>query len=192
MPRVSRVETERNREKIIEVSSHLFREKGFQVSVADLMSAAGLTPGGFYGHFESKEHLEVIASELALNESIARWQVRIEDQPNKKAARTNIITNYLSTKVRDNPGSSCAFSGLVVDVGRESNDSQVRDTYAKALGKLVGILEDVQEGKDKHENRGEALIQVSTLIGALLLARATEGKRISNEILTAVKDRLVA
>jgi TetR/AcrR family transcriptional repressor of nem operon len=189
MPRVSKVEAQKNREKILEASVHLFKEKGFQVSVADLMAAADLTPGGFYGHFESKDSLTALATALALDESVARWQARVDGQPNKKSAHKNVIHSYLTPEIRDNPGTRCAFSGLVVDAGRAPDDSQVRENYAKALESLVGIVEGVQDC-DGEERRGEALVQVSTLIGALLLSRATKGQPISNEILTKVRDRL--
>ena len=80
MPRVSREQTDINRLAIEDASSRLFREQGIKaVSVADLMAAAGLTHGGFYGHFESKDALAAVACAKAFEQSAGRWEKRLDD-----------------------------------------------------------------------------------------------------------------
>ena len=72
--KVSREQAAQNRERIVEAAARLFRERGFEgIGVADLMKEAGLTHGGFYGHFSSKDDLIAEASEHALAESLAVW-----------------------------------------------------------------------------------------------------------------------
>lgn len=98
MPRVSKAEAEKNRAIIEQVSARLFREQGFHgISVADLMSAAGLTHGGFYGHFESKDALAAIACERAFEESVERWRKRVDAAPDRAAALESLLDGYLST-----------------------------------------------------------------------------------------------
>ena len=90
MPRVSRAEAESHRQQITEASARLFKERGINgVSVADLMGAAGLTHGGFYGHFESKDALAGVAVAHAFEQSAERWRKRAAgkpDDPGRRAA----------------------------------------------------------------------------------------------------------
>ncbi len=101
MPRVSRVVTERNRAAIERESARLFREQGLRgVSVAELMAAAGLTHGGFYGHFESKDALATVACTKAFDEAVERWQARISATTDPESALTALVDGYLSSRNR--------------------------------------------------------------------------------------------
>lgn len=105
MPRVSRKQAELNREIIVEAATRLFRERGIHgISVSDVMAAAGLTHGGFYGHFESREALATEACNRAFEQSSERWQARVEQSPDPEAARLALIDPYLSAANRDTPG----------------------------------------------------------------------------------------
>src|SRR6267142_4009585 len=104
--KVSREQAIANREKVVDVASALFRKHGIDgVGVADLMKSAGLTHGGFYGQFDSKEHLMVEACEQALKKSEHTWREILERAPKK--ALSAIASFYLSRKHRDNPGAGC-------------------------------------------------------------------------------------
>lgn len=193
MPRVSKAEAERNRAIIEQVSSRLFREQGFHgISVADLMGAAGLTHGGFYGHFESKDALAAIACTRAFEESEARWRKRVDDAPDRATALSTLIDGYLSARNRNGPGTGCPVAALGNDVARESADKPVRAAFQEGLDALLDILESIQPGDDAATRRGAALAQMATLAGALMLSRATQGTPLSNEMLAAAKAALLA
>ena len=193
MPRVSKAEAEKNRAIIEQVSSRLFREQGFHgISVADLMGAAGLTHGGFYGHFESKDALAAIACTRAFEESEARWRKRVDDAPDHTAALTALIDGYLSTRNRNSAGTGCPVAALANDVAREPDNKPVRAAFHDGLENLLEILSGIQTGPDDAANRSTALAQMATLAGALMLARATQGTPLSNEVLTAARSFLLA
>lgn len=191
MARVSKQQMERHREEIIKVSSQLFRERGLNgVSVNDLMAAAGLTHGGFYGHFDSKDELAAIASRKAFDDSVARWQA-ISQQPHHHNLRT-LVEHYLSPVHRDGVQDGCAITALASDVARESADKPVREVYLDGVKGMLEMLESVSDTEDDAQRRQHALVQFSLLIGALTLARATSGDSLSDEFLTAAKAALLA
>lgn len=191
MPRVSKEQTELNRHAIEDASARLFREKGFAgVSVADLMGAAGLTHGGFYGHFASKDELAAVACANAFRHSAERWAKRIGDQPDEHAALHAIVDNYLSPRSLHDIGSACPGPSLGNDVARESEDKPVRAAYQAGTAELVEILATLASG-DAAARRKTALAQWSLMVGAVMLARATRGDPISGELLAAARDHLL-
>jgi TetR/AcrR family transcriptional regulator, transcriptional repressor for nem operon len=191
LPRASKLQAQSHRRAITNASARLMRERGIDgVSVADLMGAAGLTHGGFYGHFESKEQLAAEACALAFGESVERWKTRIAAQPDRNAALQALTEGYLSTRTRDNPGTSCPTAGLVCDVAREPLHTPVRAAFLTGTQQLVEVLASLQPGGDSESARRRALTQFSTLVGAVLLARATAGSAMSDEILRAAREEL--
>src|SRR5438552_14312118 len=114
--KVSREQAARNRERIVETAARLFRERGFEgIGVADLMKEAGLTHGGFYGHFSSKEDLVAEASARALMRSLALFTSVAERGADPLSA---IASAYLTSRHRDNPGEGCLLAALGSDVSR--------------------------------------------------------------------------
>ncbi|MWL85829.1 TetR/AcrR family transcriptional regulator [Cupriavidus sp. SW-Y-13] len=193
MPRVSKAEAEKNRVVIEQVSSRLFREQGFNgVSVADLMGAAGLTHGGFYGHFESKDALAAIACTRAFEEAEGRWRKRVADAADNDAALAALIDGYLSTRNRNSSGTGCPVAALANDVAREAVDKPVRAAFHDGVEDLLQILTAIQPGDDTSAARSKAVAQMATLAGALMLSRATMGTPLSNEILAAARTFLLA
>jgi TetR/AcrR family transcriptional repressor of nem operon len=193
MPRVSKHQSELNRAAITAASAKLFRERGIAgTSVADLMGAAGLTHGGFYGHFESKEALAAEACQNAFAASLARWKGRVADAGDAQSARTSIIDGFLSTKARNSPGHACPSATLAGDVARESVDAPIRDSFAQGLEQLLKILETLQPKPDSSAARHAALADLSLLVGAQLLARATSQSPLSGELIAAARTRLLA
>jgi len=191
MPRVSRQQTERNREIILQVATRLFRERGLKgLSVAEVMSAAGLTHGGFYGHFESKEALAAQACRQAFAQSVQRWAERIAPTRDRKGARQALVENYLADSNRDLPGEGCPTVGFSGDVCREPADSPLRLAYREGVGALLDDYEGVMEQPQADERRKAALIEFTLMVGAITLARATEGDPLSDEILQATRDYL--
>ncbi len=193
MPRVSREQAEINRLAITDAASRLFRERGIKgVSVSDLMAAAGLTHGGFYGHFDSKDSLAAEACRFAFDRSVGRWKKRIDDSENDVSARAALVDNYLSDKARSNPGISCPASSLAADVAREPSASPLHASFAAGDEELTGILAALQRTGEAGVDRRQALADLSTMVGALMLARATAGREMSDEILAAARERLLA
>ncbi len=191
MPRVSKEQSNRNRAAIREISARLFRERGINgVSVSDLMGAAGLTHGGFYGHFTSKDALAADACGLAFEHSAERWKQRAGESVGADAARTALIDGYLSLKARGSPGDSCPATALAGDVARENPDAPVRAAFGAGVEGLVDILGSVERKGDAGADRRAALADFSTMVGALILARATVGRGISGELLSAARERL--
>ena len=193
MPRVSRAEAGRNRAAIERAASRLIRERGLGVSVADLMGAAGLTHGGFYGHFESKGELAAIACAHAFADSVERWRRRTAGATDAAHAKAALVRGYLTSYNRSTPGSSCPMATLAADIAREDDGAPVRRVFRDGLEDLIGILAAVQpEAQDDAEGgRAAALAEISTLVGALVLARATKGNALSNEIMAAARRQLL-
>lgn len=188
MPRVSRAEAQRHRQQIEEASARLFRERGLSVSVADLMSEVGLTHGGFYGHFDSKDALAAIAMARAFEEAAARWQRRLAGAADGRAV---LFDAYLHPDNRNVPAQGCPLAALATDVAREPADKPVRAAYLKGLAGLLEILEQAQPDGDPAQARHDALAQMCMLVGAMVLARATNGQPLSDELLEAARRHLV-
>ena len=192
MPRVSRAEAESHREQITDASARLFRERGVKgVSVADLMGAAGLTHGGFYGHFESKDALAGVAVARAFEQSVEKWRKRVAAKPDDAARRAVLVEHFLATQSIRNVGLGCPTVSLATDVSREPVGAPIRTAYLDGLDALVQILSEVEPGPDAAARRAAALADYATMVGALLLARATEGAPLSHELLAAARARLL-
>ena len=186
MPRVSRQQTETNRAAIEEAAARLFREQGFKaVSVNDLMGAAGLTHGGFYGHFASKDALLAAACEKTFADSTARWSARCDSVADKHAAFDALASNYLSARSRDNAGAGCPAAALAADVAREDADAPVRASYVAGTRQLLAQLARMADGDDAAAREQHAMQALAMMVGALTLARATEGDPVSDAILAA-------
>ncbi len=186
--RVSREQAAENRERIVSVASALFREKGYDgIGVADIMQAAHLTHGGFYGHFESKSDLAAQASRVALAKSAARWDAIRADNGHK--AFEAMVTSYLTARHCDHAGTGCALAALGSDAARQ--DKPVRVAFREGLLRLVDVLMSALPGT-KAARRRRALAVMAELVGAIVLARAVDDSALSDEILAAVKHDLLA
>jgi TetR/AcrR family transcriptional repressor of nem operon len=185
--RVSREQAAKNRERILDVAARLFRERGFNgVGVADLMKAAGLTHGGFYGHFASKEDLMARACARALDRSLDRWTRRAEGATG--GALASIATTYLSAAHRDRPGDGCLLAALGTDASRQA--APVRRTVTEGLRSLVAALARLIPGRSEAVRRERALATFASMVGAMVLARAVDDAAFSDEILNAVSAAL--
>jgi TetR/AcrR family transcriptional repressor of nem operon len=191
MPRVSREQTEQNRIAIEAAASRLFREEGVKaVSVAQLMAAAGLTHGGFYGHFESKDALAAAACAKAFTQSHDRWTARIRSQANAHAALNGIVSGYLSRKACDHAGDACPAATWARDVAREEDNTPLHQAYLDGVKGLIERLSQLASGDGPAAKREEALVQLALLVGALTLAQASRGDPLSDEILAACRKAL--
>lgn len=185
--KVSREQAAENRERIVQVAAKLFRERGFDgIGVADLMGAAGLTHGGFYGHFASKEDLAAEACGCALDGSVEEWSAEIETTPD--SAFSKILNSYLSEAHRDGPGSGCLVAALGSDLGRQA--PPIRRVATEGIQALVGQLMRLVPGKSKAARRRKALSDFAAMVGAVTIARAVDDPKLSNDVLDAVASLL--
>lgn len=186
MGRVSKEQMEHNRKNIIKASSELFRERGLDaVSVNDIMSTVGLTHGGFYGHFDSKDELEALACRQAFDDTDTFLdQCDMDSFP-------QLVEHYLSTEHRDNISHGCAVTALASDVLRKGCEKPVRETYKAGVRKMTERLAVIAENDPEAAPADKHLTQLALMAGALMLARATEGDEISERFLSAAKAALL-
>jgi TetR/AcrR family transcriptional regulator, transcriptional repressor for nem operon len=186
--KVSREQAAENRERIVQVAAKLFRERGFDgIGVADLMKAAGLTHGGFYGHFASKEDLAAEASGRALEETLQYWSTAIEKAPDE--AFQKIVNRYVSEAHRDAPGRGCLVAALGSDVGRQARP--VRRVVTDGINAFIGQLMQLVPGKSKAVRRQQALTDFAAMVGAVTIARAVDDPALSKDVLDAVASSLL-
>jgi TetR/AcrR family transcriptional repressor of nem operon len=180
--RVTREQAEANRQKILEVAGALFRERGYDgIGVADIMKHAGLTHGGFYGHFPSKDDLAAEMTARVLGRE--GWLERLTGKANPSAG--DVVRSYLSRHHRDQPGRGCLIAALGSDVPRQARP--VRRAFTEGLRHRVDVLKQLMPGRSPAAKRQEALATLASLVGALTLARAVDDPRMSDEILDAAK-----
>jgi TetR/AcrR family transcriptional repressor of nem operon len=180
--KVTREVAAQNRERIVAAAAQLFRERGFAgIGVADLMREAGLTHGGFYGHFGSKEDLIAEASGRALTRSLELMSKAASNAPDDALAA--IARVYLTTRHRDHPGGGCLIAALGPEVARQGG-SALRDTVTGYLRSAFELLARCVPGNPKAK-RQKAIATYATLVGALILARAVDDRALSKEILDA-------
>ena len=174
---------QKSREAISTSAAALLRQRGIKASsVMDVMKGAGLTVGGFYNHFASKEELFV---ETLRNASSANWDHLLKsargDSPRSRTL--SVIRQYLSSKHRDNKETGCLLPSAAPEVAREGEP--YRSALKKELSGLVSSLADMLDGG--VESREKALGLIALMYGALSLSRAVADTRLSNEFLRAGK-----
>lgn len=174
--RVSREQAEKNRAAVIEAAGRGFRRSGFDgVGIVEIMKAAGLTHGGFYGAFRSKAHLAAEASAQAMADSRKTWAALLERTPEDPLA--GLEKSYLSERHRDRPAEGCFLAALASEAARAG--PEVQAAFREGVEGMVGLLE--QAG----ETREEALFRISAFVGALTLARAVGESDLSRALLEA-------
>jgi TetR/AcrR family transcriptional repressor of nem operon len=181
--RVSRAQVQQNRERILQEAARLFRERGFDaVGVADVMKAAGLTHGGFYGHFKSKDDLIAQAMHAAALPVLEGW--REEAQTDGPAALKAIAGRYLSLEHRDDPAEGCLLAALGPEIARLKGAA--RGPVTEVAQGIVEVLQDLAPGDTQAERRRRAIALYAGWIGAMVLARASDDETFSREVLAAV------
>lgn len=181
--RVSKDQAAENRARIIEVASQQFRQKGFDgIGVADLMKNAGLTHGGFYGHFASKDDLIAVSCDEAMKRSAEKWSALTEQQEPEDALAA-IVSSYLSKYHSGGLANSCTMAMLAPDIARHGGD--VQTNFTDGTKKLLEILASVTAGDTGKAKREKAIATMAGLVGAVVLARAVNDPAFADEILTA-------
>ena len=181
--RHSRASKQQSHEQIVSTAANCFREYGVDgISIANLMKAVGMTHGGFYKHFKSRDDLVTQALDAALQSSNKRYHAmgKLKFKP--------FVQNYLSLRHRDNRAEGCALAALLNDMARANAESRAlyRSQFERSVERVAGLLEVTDE-----ESRGSAMLILSSMIGALSIARALDDEALSEELLNAVQDYLI-
>jgi TetR/AcrR family transcriptional repressor of nem operon len=187
--RYSREHKLETHERIVKKASVRLREKGAHgIGVADLMKEAGLTHGGFYAHFDSREALVIEAFAYAMDRSTERWRHLAEAMPPEKRLAT-IVNSYLTPAHRDDPGHGCAVPTLGADIAREN--PRTRKAFAAKLEQMVHMLAEQIPEVPRKAARKQAMAAIATMMGTLVLARVAGNGDFSDEILGAGRDAVL-
>jgi TetR/AcrR family transcriptional repressor of nem operon len=182
--RSSRARAAENRARIVTAAAQAFRERGFDgIGVAEIMRQVGLTHGGFYRHFRSKEELMAQACRSAVDDMLAEWRARAAALPGEPAA--TIAAPYLTAAHRDAPGLGCLMAALGPEAARAP--PPVRQAVTECLGKVLDFIAAEMPEPDPAERRRRAIRLFAGLVGAMVAARAVQDPALSAEILEAVR-----
>ncbi len=175
--------------RIVKKASVRLREKGAHgVGVADLMKEAGLTHGGFYAHFDSREALVIEAFAYAMDRARERWRGLVEATPPEKRLAT-IVNSYLTPLHRDNPGHGCAVPTLGAEIARES--PKTRRAFSAKLEQMVDMLAEQIPDVPRKAARKQAMAAIATMMGTMVLARVAGNGDFSDEILGAGREAVL-
>lgn len=198
--RVTREQAAANREQVVVSAAAQFRKHGFSgVSISDVMKAAGLTHGGFYGHFSSKQALESEVCRRGLAESVAAVDAVMDGGPDGTPSPGSsflrrFVDAYVSADHRDAPEDGCTVAALACDAGRSEPEIQKLfvDGITGMAGSLAGLRR--QDAPDEERHDVPDLATLSSMVGALVLSRAvaTADPALSEEILAATREHIEA
>jgi TetR/AcrR family transcriptional repressor of nem operon len=186
----SRAAKQDTHSRIVAVASKRLRQEGFAgVGVADVMHEAGLTVGGFYKHFASRDDL----LREALDAACGAWRARKEDAAAGGPPMTYqlLVDEYLSVAHRDNPGAGCPVAAVAADVGRA--DEETRALFNQRIDQNIDLLASLipTQSQDPSSARAQAILTYSALVGAVTIARVAPDEALSREILETVRDLLL-
>ena len=186
--RVSRIQAEENRQTVINAASRLFREHGFDgIGLKDLMKGAGLTQGAFYKQFTSKEDLAAQASRRALESAFSRWSNAAAANPEDPLGA--VIAFYLSTEHREETMDGCPVVALGSDAARQGTD--VKASFEAGIREYLDMLGGWVGEADGKEPDSKAMAILSTMVGAVLLSRAVNDKRLSKRFLQSAAEAVL-
>jgi TetR/AcrR family transcriptional regulator, transcriptional repressor for nem operon len=171
---------DRTRRLIVETAAKRFRAEGIApVGIANLMSTAGLTHGGFYAHFPSKDDLVIETCRVAFRETLAFLSEAIDAAPAGSKLRA-MSDAYLSTLHRDHPDEGCFAAALITEAARSS--SPVRQAWTACIGSLVALAGDAIRADGSGQ---DPKMVIAAMIGALAISRVIKDSRLSDEYLAA-------
>ncbi len=177
-------------DRILEIAAARIRRDGINgLSVAELMKEAGLTHGGFYRHFDSREQLIAEAAQRALTQGSARTIAagQLGGQPGYAA----LIDGYLSTWHRDHPEAGCGVAGVAADAARAGGPVQA--SYTRQVTECLAVIADLTGNPDHQAAEREAVLTLSVLVGAISIARAVDpalSEQMMTQAAAALKQRI--
>ena len=187
--RYSKEHKQETHARIVRKASVRLREKGAHgIGVADLMKEAGLTHGGFYAHFDSREALLIEAFAFAMDRSMEYWRkTTAETSPEKRLAM--IVDSYLTASHRDDPGRGCAVPTLGAEIARES--PKTRKAFAAKIEQMVDMLAAQIPDVSRKAARKQAMAAIATMMGTVVMSRIAGTGDFSDEILGAGRDAVL-
>jgi TetR/AcrR family transcriptional repressor of nem operon len=187
----SKAEKAASRQRIVKTAAARFREAGVDgLGLADLMKEAGLTHGGFYRHFGSRDELVAEAVECALRDGGQAVAAIANSKLTRDAVFTALVDAYLSLAHRDGLAASCAVATMANDVAR--GNRRARTAYTRQVGIYLETLMKLVAGEKKKAKRVKAIAALSTLVGAVAMSRAVNDEKLSREILKSAAEELKA
>jgi len=187
--RVSRIQAEENRQKVINVASRLFRERGFDgIGLKDLMKGAGMTQGAFYKQFESKDDLAAQASKRALETASRRWSGAASANPEE--ALRSVIGFYLSLGHRDELTDGCPIVALGSDAARQG--PEVKAAFEDGVRSHLDVLSELLAANGSDEAKAKAMAALATMVGAVTLSRVVNDAGLAKDILDAAARQILA
>ena len=187
--RYSKEHKQETRARIVRKASVRLREKGAHgIGVADLMKEAGLTHGGFYAHFDSREALLIEAFAYAMDRSMDYWRKTATETSPEKCLAT-IVDSYLTTVHRDDPGRGCAVPTLGAEIARES--PKARKAFAAKLEQMIDMIAEQLPDLPPKAARKQAAATLATMMGTLVLSRIAGNGEFSEEILAAGREAVL-
>jgi TetR/AcrR family transcriptional repressor of nem operon len=184
--RYSKEHKQETHTRIVKKASVRLREKGAHgIGVADLMKEAGLTHGGFYAHFDSREALVIEAFGYAMDRASEHWRNMTAEIPPEKRLST-IVESYVSAAHRDDPGRGCAVPTLGAEIARES--AKTRKAFAAKLDQMIDLVADQIPDVPKKTARRLAMGTMATMMGSLVMSRVAGSGELSDEILASGRE----
>jgi TetR/AcrR family transcriptional repressor of nem operon len=175
--------------RIVKRASVRLREKGAHgIGVADLMKDAGLTHGGFYAHFDSREALVIEAFTHAMDRSTERWR-KLAEQTSPEQRIAAIVDSYLTPMHRDDPGHGCAIPTLGAEIARES--PRTRKAFAAKLEQMIDAIAAQIPDLPRKAARKQATAAIATMMGTLVMARVAGNGEFSEEILNSGREAVL-
>jgi TetR/AcrR family transcriptional repressor of nem operon len=188
--RYSKEHKQETHARIVKKASVRLREKGAHgIGVADLMKEAGLTHGGFYAHFDSREALVIEAFGYAMDRAAEHWRNMAAEIPPEKRLST-IVDSYVSAVHRDDPGRGCAVPTLGAEIARES--AKTRKAFAAKLDQMIDLVADQIPDVPRKTARRLAMGTMATMMGALVMSRVAGSGELSDEILASGREAALA
>jgi TetR/AcrR family transcriptional repressor of nem operon len=185
MPRGPSPKKQETHDRIVRTAAVAIRKHGFQgISIADLMEEAGLTHGGFYAHFESRDAMLAEALDEAASESLDRLS-KAADGAKPEAALDATLDFYLSDRHVDAPERGCTLAALGSETARQS--PEVRRVATRRTREMADLIERQMPGWGKSDRHEDALGVLRTLVGGVLLSRAVDDPQLSKQIRSAAK-----
>ncbi len=188
--RYSKEHKQETHARIVKKASVRLREKGAHgIGVADLMKEAGLTHGGFYAHFDSREALVIEAFGYAMDRAAEHWRNMTAEIPPEKRLSA-IVESYVSATHRDDPGRGCAVPTLGAEIARES--AKTRKAFAAKLDQMIDLVADQIPDVPRKTARRLAMGTMATMMGALVMSRVAGSGELSDEILASGREAALA
>lgn len=179
---------QRSHERIVEVTSKAIRRSGYDgTGIADIMREAGLTHGGFYSHFPSREALLAEAADCAGAETIAKISDLLTKVPAQQALGL-LVQEYLSTEHLKDIESGCHIAALASEMPRQA--TEVRQASTRRIKEMVDLIARLSPHWGGSQAHKDALFSISTLVGTLILARAVDDPKLAQEFLDVSLQKL--